>query len=56
VLIPRWSWRGAAAASLLTDGALAVASYCVLAWLVRRESACAAPPSLHGRAADLLIR
>jgi O-antigen/teichoic acid export membrane protein len=56
VLIPRWSWRGAAAASLLTDGALAVASYCVLAWLVRRESACATPPSLHGRAADLLIR
>jgi O-antigen/teichoic acid export membrane protein len=56
VLIPRWSWRGAAAASLLTDGALAVASYCVLAWLVRRESACATPPSLHSRAADLLIR
>jgi O-antigen/teichoic acid export membrane protein len=39
LLIPRWSWRGAAAASLLTDGALAVASYSVLAWLVRREAA-----------------
>jgi O-antigen/teichoic acid export membrane protein len=37
LLIPRWSWRGAAAASLLTDGALALASYCVLAWLIRRD-------------------
>jgi O-antigen/teichoic acid export membrane protein len=43
LLIPRWSWRGAAAASLITDGALALASYCVLAWLVRRETATAVP-------------
>lgn len=37
LLIPRWSWRGAAAASLLTDGALAVASFFVLSHLIRRE-------------------
>jgi O-antigen/teichoic acid export membrane protein len=29
-MIPRWSWRGAAWASLLTDGALAVLSWVVL--------------------------
>jgi O-antigen/teichoic acid export membrane protein len=45
LLIPRWNWRGAAVASLLTDGALALASYCVLAWLVRRETANATQPS-----------
>jgi O-antigen/teichoic acid export membrane protein len=39
LLIPRWSWRGAAAASLLTDGALAVASLFVLTRLMRREEA-----------------
>jgi O-antigen/teichoic acid export membrane protein len=38
LLIPRWSWRGAATASLLTDGLLAAASYFVLARLVSRES------------------
>ncbi|HEY1501387.1 MAG TPA: oligosaccharide flippase family protein [Acidobacteriaceae bacterium] len=37
LLIPRWSWRGAAAASLLTDGALALASFFVLRQLMRRE-------------------
>jgi len=37
-LIPRWSWRGAAAASLLTDGVLAGASLAVLSRLARRES------------------
>jgi O-antigen/teichoic acid export membrane protein len=37
-LIPRWSWRGAAAASLLTDGALAAASLFVLSRLARRET------------------
>lgn len=39
VLIPRWSWQGAAAASLLTDGALAVASFFVLLRLIHREEA-----------------
>ena len=42
VLIPRWSWRGAAVASLLTDGTLAAASFCVLAALARREQTSAA--------------
>jgi O-antigen/teichoic acid export membrane protein len=37
LLIPRWSWHGAAAASLLTDGALAAASLFVLSRLTRRE-------------------
>lgn len=37
LLIPRLSWRGAAVASLLTDGFLAAASWCVLARLQRRE-------------------
>jgi O-antigen/teichoic acid export membrane protein len=56
LLIPRWSWRGAAAASLLTDGALAAASYCVLAWLVRRESLNTTPPWLHRGLADSQTR
>lgn len=48
LLIPRWSWRGAALASLLTDGFLAAASYLVLRRLSGREtrvtqSAAAAP-------------
>lgn len=38
LLIPRWSWRGAAVASLLTDAALAVACYGVLARLARNDS------------------
>jgi O-antigen/teichoic acid export membrane protein len=38
LLIPRWSWRGAALASLLTDGFLAAASYFVLARLCGREA------------------
>ncbi len=37
LLIPRWSWRGAAVASLLTDGALAVGSFVLLWFLVRRD-------------------
>jgi O-antigen/teichoic acid export membrane protein len=45
LLIPRWSWRGAAAASLLTDAALALFSWLVLAHLLRRES-CATSPHL----------
>ena len=38
LLIPRWSWRGAALASLLTDAFLAAASYFVLARLAHREA------------------
>lgn len=36
-LIPRWSWHGAAIASLLTDGSLAVMSWAVFQALARRE-------------------
>jgi O-antigen/teichoic acid export membrane protein len=46
LLIPRWSWQGAAAASLLTDGALAVASFFVLSRLMRRESSNESHPAL----------
>ena len=37
VLIPHWGWRGAAAASLLTDGSLAATTYLLLNLLARRE-------------------
>jgi len=37
VLIPRWSWQGAAAASLVTDGALALSNGLLVAWLLRRK-------------------
>ena len=36
-LIPAFSWRGAAWASLLTDGTLAVSNWAVLLWLARRN-------------------
>ncbi|HEX3470081.1 MAG TPA: hypothetical protein VHT28_02750, partial [Silvibacterium sp.] len=39
LLIPRWSWQGAAVASLLTDGSLALSSRLVLWRIQRRESA-----------------
>ena len=37
-LIPRYSWFGAALASLLTDGGLAFMNWTLLYWLKRRES------------------
>jgi O-antigen/teichoic acid export membrane protein len=37
VLIPLWSWRGAALASLLTDGGLAVANWMTVLWLISKE-------------------
>lgn len=37
LLIPRWSWHGAAIASLLTDGSLVVSSWFVLSFLLTRE-------------------
>jgi len=37
LLIPRYSWRGAAAASLLTDGSLAVMNWICVAWLIARQ-------------------
>jgi O-antigen/teichoic acid export membrane protein len=36
-LIPRYSWWGAAIASLLTDGSLAIMSWTVLLWLKKHE-------------------
>lgn len=38
LLIPRWSWQGAALASLITDGSLALSSWLVLRHIQRRES------------------
>ncbi|MBV8631922.1 MAG: oligosaccharide flippase family protein [Silvibacterium sp.] len=37
LLIPRWSWQGAAAASLITDGSLALSSFIALGHIRRRE-------------------
>jgi O-antigen/teichoic acid export membrane protein len=37
VLIPRFSWQGAALASLLTDGALAAMNWACVSWLIMRE-------------------
>ena len=56
LLIPRWGWHGAAVASLLTDGALALASYGVLAWLVRRETTKTPLSALPEGVADPLLR
>jgi O-antigen/teichoic acid export membrane protein len=36
-LIPLWSWRGAAVASLLTDGGLALANWMTVSWLISKE-------------------
>ncbi len=37
--IPRWGWQGAAAASLLTDGVLALASFAIFRFLIARQQA-----------------
>jgi O-antigen/teichoic acid export membrane protein len=37
LLIPRFSWQGAAAASLLTDGALAAMNWICVTWLILRQ-------------------
>jgi O-antigen/teichoic acid export membrane protein len=37
LLIPLWSWRGAAVASILSDGGLAVANWLTVAWLITKE-------------------
>ncbi len=44
-LIPRWGWQGAAAASLLTDGALALASFTIFRFLIARQQAMEPAPS-----------
>jgi O-antigen/teichoic acid export membrane protein len=53
ILIPRWSWQGAATASLLTDGALAAASFFVLSRLIRREEMTASTPELNPSAPEI---
>jgi len=37
LLIPRFSWQGAAVASLLTDGSLAAMNWICVAWLIARH-------------------
>jgi O-antigen/teichoic acid export membrane protein len=37
ILIPRYSWQGAAAASLLSDGALAAMNWIAVVYLMRRQ-------------------
>jgi O-antigen/teichoic acid export membrane protein len=37
LLIPRYSWQGAAVASLLTDGSLAAMNWICVAWLIVRQ-------------------
>jgi O-antigen/teichoic acid export membrane protein len=37
LLIPRFSWQGAALASLLTDGALAAMNWLCVTWLILRQ-------------------
>lgn len=39
-LIPAYGWRGAAWASLVTDGGLAVINVTLAAWLAKRETLC----------------
>ena len=52
-LIPHYSWVGAAWASLLTDGGLAVMSWTVLLWLKRVESGrFRAPELVYTRSGD----
>jgi O-antigen/teichoic acid export membrane protein len=41
LLIPTYSWRGAAVASLLTDGGLALMNWVCVAWLIRSTEAAA---------------
>jgi O-antigen/teichoic acid export membrane protein len=39
LLIPPFSWRGAAVASLLTDGTLAAMNWACVCWLIARQEA-----------------
>jgi len=43
ILIPRFSWLGAAWASLATDGGLGVIDWVVIRWLISREKNRSAP-------------
>jgi O-antigen/teichoic acid export membrane protein len=52
LLIPRWSWQGAAVASLITDGLLAVSSGVVLRHIQRRERSGVQPALVTASLAD----
>ncbi len=52
LLIPRWSWQGAAAASLITDGSLALSSWVVLRQIQRRERYAGEPALAVASSAD----
>jgi O-antigen/teichoic acid export membrane protein len=43
ILIPRYSWLGAAWASLATDGGLGALDWIVIRWLISREKNKSAP-------------
>lgn len=45
LLIPKFSWQGAALASLLTDGALAAMNWTSVAWLILRQEKQVAVPA-----------
>ena len=49
LLIPRWGWHGAAFASLLTDGSLALLTFLILQALARRSTAGAADSKAAGK-------
>lgn len=51
LLIPRWSWQGAAVASLLTDGSLAISSRFVLWRIQKREGSARKAQPTHLAAA-----
>jgi O-antigen/teichoic acid export membrane protein len=52
LLIPRWSWQGAAVASLITDGSLALSSWILLRLIQRRESLGLQPTLVTAASAD----
>ncbi len=52
-LIPLYSWRGAAWASVVTDGLLALLVWCVVIWLYRAEQGAAQAGSVFGAPAEV---
>lgn len=52
LLIPKWSWQGAAVASLITDGLLAFSSWVVLRCIERRERLGLRPALIAASSAD----
>jgi O-antigen/teichoic acid export membrane protein len=52
LLIPKWLWQGAAAASLITDGSLALSSWVLLRCIQRRERYAGEPALAIASSAD----